>query len=99
MPKLKSPILALLFIFLTVQGCAYLHVRVPLDKDVQETQLGEKMGYASMHSVMGMVSWGDAGTEAAAKDGDLKVINHLDREYYMLLFGLYSRSTTIAYGD
>lgn len=82
-----------------ISGCAYLNVRVPLDTDVLETRLGTKVGKASMHSILGLVSWGDAGTEAAAKDGDLQVVNHLDREYFMILFGLYGRSTTIAYGD
>ena len=45
------------------------------------------------------VAWGDAGTEAAARDGNIKVIKHLDVERNMWLFGLYARVTTIAYGD
>ncbi|MFP4446513.1 MAG: TRL domain-containing protein [Desulfosudaceae bacterium] len=84
---------------LVLGGCLYGRVKYPLDRDVARTELGEKVGTASAHSVAWLVSWGDAGTARAARDGDLQVINHLDGEYFIVLFGLYARHTTIAYGD
>jgi hypothetical protein len=82
-----------------LSGCMYGKVKYPLDRDVAQTRLGEKTGTASAHSVAWLVSWGDAGTAGAAKNGGLRTINHLDGEYFIVLFGLYARQTTIAYGD
>jgi hypothetical protein len=41
--------------------------------------LGQKKGTAKMHSVLWLVAWGDASTQAAAKDGGISTVNHLDR--------------------
>jgi len=72
---------------------------VPLDTDVKETVLGSKIGKSQSQSILWLVAWGDAGTAAAAKNGNIKKITHLDLEYYSVLFGLYSQRQTIAYGD
>lgn len=82
-----------------VSGCIYSKVIYPLDTDVQQTQLGQKVGRASSQSFFWLVATGDGGVEAAAKEGGITVINHLDVERYVLLFGAYVRVTTIAYGD
>ena len=87
------------FLPLMLSGCLYARVIYPLDTDVNETRLGEKVGRASSQSLLWAVAWGDGGVEAAARDGDLTVINHLDVERYVLFFGAYVRVTTIAYGD
>ena len=80
-------------------GCLYLDTKVPLDTDVSVTKLGDKQGISTVRSVLWLVSWGDGGTEAAAKNGGITTINHLDSHVYMILFGLYTRVDTIAYGD
>ncbi len=92
-------LLALMLSALTLSGCMYGKVRYPLDRDVAQTRLGEKTGSASAHAIAWLVSWGDAGTAMAAKNGEIQTINHLDGEIFILLFGLYARQTTIAYGD
>jgi hypothetical protein len=89
----------LLFSMFLLSGCMYGKVRYPLDRDVDRTRLGTKVGTASAYSVAWLVSWGDAGTARAAQNGDIRIINHLDGEYFILLGGLYARHTTIAYGD
>lgn len=91
--------LALVFCSLFLSGCVYGRVRYPLDQDVAQTHLGDKIGSSSAHSLAWLVSWGDAGVAAAAKNGDLQTINHLDGEFFIVLFGLYARQTTIAYGE
>ena len=63
------------------------------------TDLGTKTGRASAQSALWMVAWGNAGTKAAAENGGIKVIKHADSEVLSVLFGLYSKSTTIVYGD
>lgn len=98
---MKKPLsIVLLFISLSVfSGCAYVNVKVPYDMDFDKTCLGDKVGKASCHSILWLVGWGDAGTAAAAKDGNITVINHMDGEVVSILFGLYCRNTTIVYGN
>jgi hypothetical protein len=80
-------------------GCVYTHVLAPYDTDLNKTSLGQKQGRASMESVLWLIAWGDASTSAAAKQGGLTTVNHMDREYLNVIFGLYTKTTTIVYGD
>ena len=82
-----------------VSGCAYINVKMPLDTDLDQTTLGEKVGESSFQSVLWIVAWGDAGTQSAAKNGNITVIRHADQQTFSILFGLYSKVTTIVYGD
>lgn len=82
-----------------LSGCLYTHVKLPLDTDVAATRLGSKVGTASVHSVMWLFGWGDGGVSAAARNGQITTINHMDVETYVVLFGLYASNTTIVYGD
>ena len=91
-------VLSLVCIFL-MTGCAYTRVQVPMDRDFTGTTLGTKEGRSNTKSVLWLVAWGDGGTRAAAMDGDISVIHHADVEFYSILLGLYSRTTTIVYGD
>jgi hypothetical protein len=77
----------------------YANIKIPLDTNVDRTQLGDKVGRASSKGVLWGFYWGDAGTQAAAQDGGLTIIHHLDREVFVILGGLYSRKTTVAYGE
>ena len=83
----------------SLSGCLYTRVKLPLDTDVDSTTLGAKQGEATVQSVAWLVGWGDGGVEAAARNGGIKVINHMDVETFVVLFGAYSSSTTIVYGD
>ena len=84
--------------FLT-SGCVYMKVQRPHDKDYDRTELGTKIGKSELKSILWLVAWGDAGTKAAADNGGITVIKHADVEYYVLLMGLYTRLTTVLYGD
>jgi hypothetical protein len=88
-----------LFVLGHLNGCVYSSAITPLDENVQETKLGTKTGRASVYIVAWLFAWGDGGVAAAARNGDLKVINHLDVERRLFLFGLFSEITTIAYGE
>jgi hypothetical protein len=94
---------ALLMIFLlvafTLSGCLYTNVTMPLSTELNKTDLGHKQGESSTYSVIWLVAWGDGGAAAAAKNGGITVLTHMDREVYSILFGLYTRTTTIVYGD
>jgi hypothetical protein len=95
---LKPTVVAATFLLLA-SGCVYSNVQVPLDENYDKTQLGTKVGRASNHTVMWLVAWGDGGTQAAAKNGDIKVIQHADRHVFLVLFGLYTKATTVLYGE
>jgi hypothetical protein len=84
--------------FLT-SGCVYMKVQRPHDKDYDRTEMGEKVGKSELKGILWLFAWGDAGTKAAAENGGIKVIKHADVEYYVLLMGLYTRITTVLYGD
>ena len=96
-PTLKLIISILLIA--TLNACVYLDTKVPLDTDVSTTTLGTKTGSSAVHSVLWLVSWGDGGTQAAAKNGGITTINHLDSRVQMYLFGAYTKVETIAYGN
>lgn len=83
----------------TLSGCAYTNISMPLDTDLDNTILGDKVGRSQFHSFLGIVAWGDAGIQAAARDGGLEVLHHADREVFNVLMGLYFRQTTVVYGE
>lgn len=95
----RTGCIGLLAGLLIMSGCAYVNIKSPLDKDVNRTELGSKVGISSSQSVLWLFAWGDAGTEAAARNGGITTITHLDAAYRSYLFGLYSERETIAYGD
>lgn len=97
--KKSSLLILYLLIPLMCAGCLYSHIKLPFDTNLDETQLGSKKGEATWRGVMWLVSWGDASTDAAAKQGGLTTINHMDQEIITVLFGLYTSQTTVVYGD
>jgi len=98
MRKMKVLAAALLVMVVSV-GCLYSHVLTPYDTNLDKTVLGQKEGKAVMYSVLGLVAWGDASTAAAAKQGGIAQVNHMDREFKNIFFGFYTETTTIVYGD
>ncbi len=96
----RTALLVVVLAFMVVlNGCLYTNVMVPLDIDADKTVIGSKVGTSTFQSVLWLVAWGDASAEAAAKNGNITVINHMDREVFSIFFGLYSKSTTIVYGE
>ena len=80
-------------------GCIYSRVRMPLDDNFDNTELGTKEGTSTCRSLCYLFAWGDAGTRAAAEDGKITVIKYADRETMVILFGLYTQMSTVVYGD
>jgi len=77
----------------------YTGFEAPLDVDFEDqTHLGSKKGEASTMNVLGLVSWGDASSASAAQDGNVQTIRHADYRFTSVL-GIFSRYTTIVYGD
>ncbi len=80
-------------------GCIFMKVQRPHDKNYELTELGDKIGRSELKSFLWLFAWGDAGTKAAADNGGIKVIKHADVEYFVVLLGIYTRITTVVYGD
>jgi hypothetical protein len=94
--KLFAAVFAVMFL---LTGCLYTHVLTPYDTNLDKTVLGQKTGRSSMQSVLWLFAWGDASTSAAAKQGGITTVNHMDREFLNVIFGIYTETTTIVYGD
>lgn len=95
----SKALVVVLALAVSLAGCIYTHVSMPLSTELDKTELGTKQGEASMYSVLWLVAWGDAGSAAAAKNGGITVLRHMDREFEAVLFGVYTRLTTVVYGD
>jgi hypothetical protein len=76
----------------------FQNYQAPLDIDNDQSQLGAKHGMSSTQNVLGLVSWGDGSTRAAAQNGGITTIRSADYEFVSYL-GIYSKYTTIVHGD
>ena len=65
---------------------------------VTSNVLGKKVGTAKCASVLGIAAYGDAGINAAAKNGGITKISHIDRKTFSVL-GIYSSFEYIVYGE
>ena len=92
-------VISVMLMLSILSGCLYSHVTVPLSTNLDKTDLGHKKGEASIYSVLWLFAWGDSGGATAAKNGEISTMTHMDRELYVILFGIYTRTTTIVYGD
>lgn len=97
--NMKKAVVGSLAAAVLLTGCLYMNIKAPYDTDLSKTVLGQKVGKASSQSVLWLAAWGDAGTAAAAKDGNITTVNHMDQEVFSVLFGLYTKTTTVVYGD
>ena len=89
----------ILSVILIFSGCAYVHVKTPYDQNLNETELGSKIGTADAYSLFWAVAWGDASYAAAAKNGNITVLKHADQEVTEIFFGIYAHYRIIVYGD
>ncbi len=97
--KKSIVLMVMAVVMIAFSGCAYMNVKEPLDLDLDKTTLGSKTGEACSQSVLWLFAWGDAGTKAAATNGNISVIKHMDIQVQCYAFGLYSKRTVIVYGD
>jgi hypothetical protein len=97
---MKRRLLSLLALpLLLLPGCLYAHVKTFLDTDLNQTKLGAKTGTSHAQQILWLVAWGDASTKAAAANGGITTINHADQEIFNVLWFVYTKQTTIVYGD
>ena len=74
-------------------------VSAPMFYNSTTTKVGSKTGEASVAQVLGIVAAGNASIKAAADDGNITKIHHVDYKYQNYFFGIYTKFTTIVNGE
>jgi hypothetical protein len=100
--KVLLLVAAVMFLF----GCTYANgpIQAPLTPDVKGPVAGfendvsaSKVGKAKAEGIL-FFGHGDASIKAAAANGDISKIHHVDSKT-MNILGLYSEYTTVVYGE
>ena len=92
-----------LLISLFFSGCAVLYtdIKTPmpslgLNTDAQGTT---HVGKASCASYVWIVALGDCSVQAAMQNGGIAKVHHMDTEINSYFFGIYTKFTTVVYGE
>lgn len=80
-------------------GTLFNDTSTPVDITFESNAIGPARGTAASTSVLGLFSFGDCSIESAARDGNLATVNHVDADITNILFGLYTRYETVAWGE
>lgn len=93
--------------FLLLAGCLSAPFQPPVGLVAQTRaplstegnwSVGVKQGEASSTCVLGLYASGDCSIAAAAQNGGLKKIDHVDYEYYNII-GIWQKATVFVYGE
>jgi len=80
-------------------GALYSEISAPLSTEFNPTTaVAPRQGTARACSVLGLIAWGDAGIQTAAKNGGLNSIWYADYHLFNVL-GVYAEFTIVAHGD
>ncbi len=79
-------------------GWVYTDTKAPVSTEFDKAPVTTKYGMSYTENVLGLVAWGDASLDAAAKAGGLSTINYVDYQMFNVL-GIYSKFTTVVYGE
>lgn len=71
--------------------------RGPIDITFDNSKIGPKVGTASTYQFW-FVTLGDASVGTAAKNGEIKTVNHIDYRFINVLV-FFLKYTTIVYGE
>ena len=75
----------------------YSEISAPLSTE-GTIEVGSKKGEATAKTILGLVATGDCSIAAAAKNGGLSTIKHIDYKYKNIL-GIVQETTVIVYGE
>jgi hypothetical protein len=81
-------------------GLIYTGTQSPSMAATETEAVGtSKKGQSECMSVLGIAAWGDCSVEGAMHQGGVKKIHNVDHKTYLVLFGVYTKVTTIVYGE
>ena len=76
-------------------GIVYTNIDAPISL---RGDFGSKRGEASVTAYLALFSTGDASVRAAARNGGISNVKHVDYEFRNVI-GIYQRYTTVVFGD
>jgi len=79
-------------------GLLYTGVEAPVSAAAVGQNLGSRKGRSSSAAVLGLFAWGDSSVKAAAENGGISQLKHIDYRFFHVL-GIYQEFTTVVYGD
>lgn len=79
-------------------GSAYNNTSAPIETTFNQNKIGPKRGTASTTTILSLFAFGDSSVYEAAKNGNIKVVNHIDAEWFNVL-GIYVKYTTVVLGE
>jgi hypothetical protein len=92
-----------LFLTLLLSGCAalYTDIKTPLPPLCTNTdaQNSTHVGKASCASYVWIVALGDCSVQAAMQNGGISKVHHVDSEINSYFLGIYTKFTTVVYGE
>lgn len=89
---------ALLSSCATIGPYGSIYTDVTLPGNATANNVGTKVGTSKATSILGIIGTGDAGINAAAKQGGISKISHVDVKVFSVL-GFFSTYTTYVYGN
>ncbi|MFW5808041.1 MAG: TRL-like family protein [Spirochaetota bacterium] len=81
----------------TPKGILYTKTRGPVTATSNVSI--SKSGMASVISILGLFTYGDASINRACEKAGITRIHHADYEDYSVFFGVYQKYTVIVYGE
>lgn len=101
--KKLNVLLAAAFVALTMTSCGggvsgaiYTDIVTPVA--ATSNNVGTKVGSSQVAGYVGIVALGDGGIDAAAKNGNIKKISHVDVQTKSYV-GVYTVQTYVVYGE
>lgn len=82
----------------TPAGMGGLFTNVTAPGAVTSNPVGNKVGTAKASNILGIICTGDCSINAAAKNGGVKKISHVDQIQKSVL-GIVASSETVVYGE
>lgn len=79
-------------------GMIYDGSTTPLEATGNTISKNAKVGTSSYTNILGAVTLGDGGINAAAKNGGITKISHIDRKNFSVL-GIFAKYETTVYGE
>lgn len=80
-----------------VTGTMYSNVKAPLTATTSPKEV-QRVGRASVRSILGVFASGDASIQTAARNGGITEIHHVDYESQNF-FGVLAEFTVVVYGN
>lgn len=88
------------YFFLAAIVCAMASCTSVKPVCATSNNVGAKCGTATETRILGFLPFaGDHGIDAAAKNGGIKKISHVDSEEFNVLGYIYKKTTTKVYGE